>query len=187
MIVTPPPLEQRTVGRPLEVQITIQPDADVAEAVVQVQPKGSLRLTEDKPIIYQGPLEAQESKHLAFGIIATASGAQELQVDLLSELPGVAASALVTIPDFQPPPKHLTTQVFRDTPLDEALQAVAQEAKVEVIASEGIGQELISADFSTGVPAEAALRILADIADCQLQVEDETYYISRDAVDADGE
>jgi len=177
VIITPPPLTERIVGEPVQVQMTIQPQASVENAVVRVQPQGSLRLTEQRPIIYQGPLSADKPKQLSFGIIASETGTQQCQVEVSSELPGVAASTTVAIPGFEAPPKHVTTQVFEDTPLDEAIQAVAREADVKVTVGEGLGQKLVTYDFSEGVPGEAALRILAEIGGCQLEVDNGTYRI----------
>ncbi len=187
MVVTPPPLEERIVGETVQVQVAIQPEADVEEAQVRVETKGSLRLAEDKPVIYQGPLAMQDSKRLAFGIIAAETGAQELRVDLTSELPGVCASTPVTIPGFELPPQHLTTQVFHGTPLDQAIRAVAQEAKLKVSIGERVGQEAVSADFSAGVPGQAALRILAESADCSLRAEGDTCTVYRPAPDNDAQ
>jgi len=187
MVITPPPLEERIVGETVQVQMAIQPEADVEQAQVRVETKGSLRLAEDKPVIYQGPLSMQDSKRLAFGIIAAETGAQELRVDLTSELPGVCASTPVTIPGFELPPQHLTTQVFHGTPLDQAIRAVAQEAKLKVSIGERVGQEAVSADFSAGVPGQAALRILAESADCSLQAQGDTYTVYRPAPDNDAQ
>ncbi|MCK4324375.1 MAG: DUF4974 domain-containing protein, partial [Armatimonadetes bacterium] len=114
---------------------------------------------------------------LFFGIIASETGTQECLVEVSSELPGVAASTTVSIPDFELPPKHVTTQVFEDTPLDEAIRAVAREADVKVTVGEGLEQRLVTHDFSEGVPGEAALRILAELGGYQLDVADGTYRI----------
>ncbi len=186
-MIVPPPLEERLVGRRVEVNVGIQPDADVEQAQVRVQVEGSLRLAEGGPLIFQGPLKAQESKRLSFGIIATESGAQKLRVELSSELPGVRASVPETIPGFEFPPQHVTTQVFKDTLLEQAAQAVSREAKVKVVVDEAVGQEPVSADFSEGIRAEAALRILADSADCTLRVEGNNFRIYRPAPDHEGE
>ncbi len=183
VVITPPSLEKRIVGEPVEVGVSIQPQASVESAVVRVQPQGSLRLVDERPIIYQGPLTADKIKQLSFGIIASETGTQECLVEVSSELPGVAASTTVSIPDFELPPKHVTTQVFEDTPLDEAIRAVAREADVKVTVGEGLGQKLITHDFSEGVPGEAALRILAELGGCQLDVEDGTYRICCPAED----
>jgi len=177
VVITPPSLEKRIVGEPVEVGVSIQPQASVESAVVQVQPQGSLRLVNERPIIYQGPLTADEPKQLSFGIIASETGTQRCLVEMSSELPGVAASTTVSIPDFELPPKHVTTQVFEDIPLDEAIRAVAREADVKVTVGEGLSQKLVSHDFSEGVPGEAALRILAELGGCQLDVADGTYRI----------
>ncbi len=177
VVITPPSLEKRIVGEPVEVGVSIQPQASVESAVVRVQPQGSLRLVDERPIIYQGPLTADKPKQLSFAIIASETGTQECQVEVSSELPGVAASTTVAIPGFEAPPKHITTQVFEDTPLDEAIWAVAREADVKVTVGEGLGQKLVTHDFSEGVPGEAALRILAELGGCQLDVEDGTYRI----------
>ncbi len=187
VIIVPPPLAERVVGRPVDVSVAIQPDADVEQAQVQVETQGSLRLAGDTPSIYRGPLKAAESKRLTFGIIAVESGAQELRVELSSELPGVAASIPVSIPGFERPPEHLTTQVFDNTPLEQAAAAISREADVRVVVAEAVGQEPVSADFSEGIPAEAALRILADSADCTLGVEGDNFRIYRPAPDDDGE
>ncbi len=177
VIMTPPPLTERIVGEPVQVQVTIQPQASVEKAVVRVQPLGGLELADDRSIIYQGPLTADEPKQLSFGIIASETGTQRYLVEVSSELPGVAASTIVSIPDFELPPKHVTTQVFEDTPLDEAIRVVAREADMEVIVGEALAQKLVTYDFSEGVPGEAALRILAELGGCQLDVEDGTYRI----------
>jgi len=183
VVITPPPLTERIVGKPVQVGVTIQPQANVESAVVQVQPQGSLRLADDRPIIYQGPLPADKPKQLSFGIIASETGTQQCRVEVSSELPGVAASTTVAIPGFEPPPKHVTTQIFEDTPLDEAIRAVAREADVKVTVGEGLEQKLVTYDFSGGVPAEAALRVLAELGGCQLDVEDGAYRICCPAED----
>jgi len=177
VVITPPSLEERIIGQPVDVRVSIQPQASVEKAVVRVQPQGSLRLAEQRPIIYQGPLSADEPKQLSFTIIASESGTQQCQVEVSSELPGVAASTTVAIPGFEAPPKHITTQVFEDTPLDQAIRAVAREADMEVSVGDGLSQKRVTYDFSEGVPGEAALRILAEIGGCQLEVDDGTYRI----------
>jgi len=177
VVITPPPLTERIVGKPVQVGVTLQPQANVEKAVVRVQPLGALELADERPIIYQGPLRADKPKQLYFGIIARETGTQQCQVEVSSELPGVAASTTVAIPGFEAPPKHVTTQVFEDTPLDEAIRAVAREADVKVTVGEGLDQKLVTCDFSEGVPGEAALRILAELGGCQLDVEDGTYRI----------
>ncbi len=183
VVITPPSLSERIVGQPVPVQVTIQPQASVEKAVVRIQPLGKLELADDQPIIYQGPLTAEESKQLSFGIIARETGTQECQMELSSELPGVAASTTVSIPGFEPPPEHVTTQVFEETPLDEAIRVVAREADVKVMVGEGLEQKPVTYDFSEGVPAEVALRILAELGGCQLDVADGTYRICCPAED----
>jgi len=132
VVITPPSLEKRIVGESVVVGVSIQPQASVESAVVRVQPLGGLELADDRPIIYQGPLAADEPKQLSFTIIASETGTQRCLVEVSSELPGVAASTTVSIPGFEPPPKHVTTQIFEDTPLDEAIWVVAREAGLEV-------------------------------------------------------
>ncbi len=183
VVITPPPVTERIIGEPVQVQVTIQPQASVANAVVRVQPLGGLELADDQPIIYQGPLSADNPKQLSFGIIARETGTQQCEVALSSELPGVAALATVSIPDFELPPEHVTTQVFEDTPLDGAIRAVARDADVKVTVGEGLEQKLVTYDFSEGVPAEAALRILAELGGCQLEVKDGRYRVCSPAED----
>ena len=177
VVITPPPLTERIVGKPVPVRVTIQPQANVEKAVVQVQPLGGLELADAQPVIYHGPLLADKPKQLSFTIIARETGTQQCQVEVSSELPGVAASTTVAIPGFEPPPKHITTQVFKDTPLDEAIRIVAHEADMNVAVGEGLEQRIVTCDFSVGVPGEAALRVLAELGGCQLEVEDGTYRI----------
>jgi len=177
VVITPPSLSERIVGQPVQVGVTIQPQASVESAVVRIQPLGGLELADDRPIIYQGPLPADKPKQLSFGIIARETGTQQCQVEVSSELPGVAASTTVAIPGFEAPPKHITTQVFEDTPLDEAIRAVAREADVKVTVGDGLEQKPVTCDFSEEVPAEAALRILAELGGCQLEVDNGTYRI----------
>ena len=178
--ITPPPLTQRVVGRPLHVQIEVQAEADVERAEVRVEPQGSLRLTDEEPVVYRGPLQAAQPKRLWVGIIATEAGTQKGRVSLSSELPGVAAAAPLTMPDFQLPPQHLTTRVFTAVPLDRALRAVAHQARVRIMFGEGVGHARVSADFSQGIPAEAALRILAESGGCRLEViGSDVYRVSR--------
>ncbi len=142
-----------------------------------MQPLGGLELAADQPIVYQGPLPADKPKQLSFGIIAREIGTQQCRLEVSSELPGVAASTTVAIPGFAAPPKHVTTQVFEDTPLGEAIRVVAREADVKVTVGEGLEQKLVTYNFSEGVPAEAALRVLAELGGCQLDVEDGAYRI----------
>jgi len=183
VIITPPSLEKRIVGEPAEVEVSIQPQANVENAVVRIQPLSSLELVDERPIIYQGPLTADKPKQLSFGIIAHETGTQQCEVEVSSELPGVAASTTVSIPGFEPPPQHVTTQVFEDIPLDEAIRAVAREADLEVTVGEGLEHRLVTYDFSEGVPGEAALRVLAELGECQLCVEDGVYHICCPAED----
>jgi len=97
--------KQRVVGQEAVVKVKIEPEVDVAQAVVRVRPQGTLRVTPPEGIVYRGPLKGGESTTVTFAIIATASGTQQLTVELASELPGITASVPVSIPDFcQPQP-----------------------------------------------------------------------------------
>ncbi len=105
--VTVIPPKQRVVGQEAVVKVKIEPEVDVAQAVVRVRPQGTLHVTLPEGIVYRGPLKGGESTTVTFAIIATASGTQQLTVELASELPGITASVPVSIPDFrqpQPPP-----------------------------------------------------------------------------------
>jgi len=176
VVVTPAPLTERTVGQPVKVRVTLQPRVGVEHAVVRVDPKGELQLTSGA-IIYQGPLSADAPKELSFDVVATTPGTQQLQVHLSSELAAVSAALMVDIPGFEPPLEHVTTQVFEKMPLDQAICAVAEEAGLQVEVGEGLGEKLVTHDFSEGVPGEAALRILAEVGGAKLQRTDAVYRI----------
>lgn len=103
--VTPP--KQRVVGREVQVKVIIEPERDVAEAIVRVKTEGTLQVTPPGAVVYCGPLKAGQQNMVNFGIIAAEIGTQRLTVELSSEVPGISASVSVPIPDFhkpQPPP-----------------------------------------------------------------------------------
>ncbi len=56
---------------------------------------------------------------------------------------------------------------------------------MKVTVGEGLGQKLVTHDFSEGVPGEAALRILAELGGCELDVENGTYRICGPVEDDD--
>jgi len=59
---------------------------------------------------------------------------------------------------------------FRATPADRAIRELAAAAAARVVIETELAEQLITQDYSAGVPFAAALRILCDSVGCQVDV-----------------
>lgn len=176
------PPRTREVGRSGVAAIVMRPETDIRDAVLRVQPGSGLEVTNAAPsgIIYSGALRANRRTTVAVRMVATEPGTQEMRISLASESPGVSTELDVDVRGFrarrggpvaegspEPDPQRDVSLIFNDTEIRHALLAVGRQAGVEVDLGADVGGTRVNAELQR-VPAEAALRILADDAGYQV-------------------
>jgi hypothetical protein len=119
-------------------------------------------------------------------IIVSRPGTARLRVLLHSDKPELNSPLPVTTPAFAPAPAGQTPRdagqievrlAFDETPLRDAFMQIGREAGVRVVPGEAVDRRPVTVDFGRGVPLPAALRILADVGDCEVVHSRDTYRI----------
>ena len=170
------PPDTRHVGKSLVAAIVLVSETDARGVVVKALPGDGLKVenADASGVLYRGDLHSQRRTTVAARVVASRPGTHNLRIVLTSDTPAVSADMEVDLPGFtraRPPETpeievdageaHDVSLVFSETDIRDALRAVADRGRVRVSLGPGVGGRRVSAYFQR-VPAEAALRILAD-------------------------
>lgn len=175
-----PPAE-RMVGVPGTGQVVVLGEAE-AEIVIRVQPGAGLRVkTAEDGVLYRGPLRKGEKLQVPITMVAMAAGRKQLRLKLEADVAGVAADLEVLVPAFageaSVAAESQVTLVFRDTPSARAIRDMAAAAGERVVLHEGVNGQLVSHDYSAGVPFKVALKVLCDGCGYRIEEKDGVYHI----------
>ncbi|MEN6547423.1 MAG: hypothetical protein ABFE07_15420 [Armatimonadia bacterium] len=175
-----PPVE-RPVGVPVVGQLVI---TGQAEAVVRVSvlPHDGLRVMgSDQGVLYRGEMRRGQKLQLPVRMVAARAGTHRLQVRLEGDVPGVAADLEAVVPGFigeaAPQDDAIIKLVFREVPSSKAIREMAAAVGARVVLHEGVNGQLVTQDYSAGVPFKAALKILCDACAYRIETRGEVYHI----------
>jgi hypothetical protein len=175
-----PPAE-RAVGVTVVGELTVDSEAE-CEATIGVEGRRGLRVVNAPDgIIYRGPVHRGEQLRLPLKLFATAAGTQRLRLWMRPDVPIGEADLDIVVPGFQGQMtkvgEALITLRFRQTPATQAIREMAAAAGARVVIDDEIETQLVTQDYSAGVPFAAALRILCDTADRRVEERDGVYHI----------
>jgi len=188
------PPKSREVGRAAVAAVVLEADVEVDDAVVKVTAMDRLQLTNASPsgVVYSGRLRAGQRTTVAVGMMAQEAGRQQLRITVRSRVPQANADVEVDVDGFTAPldatmPMKPTADaaargdvslVFGETEIREAILAVGRQAGVRVDVDEGVGGQRVNAQLQQ-VPAEAALRILAEEGGYRLEGDSGGYRVTK--------
>ncbi|MHB8995790.1 MAG: anti-sigma factor family protein [Armatimonadota bacterium] len=175
-----PPLE-RIVGSATVGQLLVTSQAE-ANVTIRVQPQSGLRVMNAADgVLYQGPLRKGDKLQLPMRLMASRAGTQRMRLILDADVAGVATELPLLIPMFVAAPEveKLITFVFKETPSVRAIRELAAVAGIRVMVAEGLESQLVTYDFSAGVPVAAALRTLCDGCGYKLEQRDGVYHVEK--------
>lgn len=186
------PPRLREVGQPSVAALVITPSVDIPDAVVSVAPAGGLEVTNaaERGVIYKGELPASRRTTVAVRMLPQTAGTQQLRIELRSQVPGASTDLDVRLPGYKTPaspaqPQRKPTSapadvnlVLRETELRAAIKAVSDQTGVRVDVAPEVGGHRVNYSFHD-VPADAALRVLADEAGYRLTPEDGGFRVGK--------
>ena len=175
------------VGEPAWLSIGVTSDIRADEAQIRVLPITAVELV-DAPdgVVYRGALERAKTVRVPVEIVVSRPGTARLRVVLHAEKPELNSALSVTTPSFAPAPAgqaprdpgHIEVRLsFDEEPLRDAFMEIGRSTGVRVIPGEAVDRRPVTVDFGRGVPLPAALRILADVGDCEVVHSRDTYRI----------
>jgi hypothetical protein len=167
------PPRTRQVGEIGVAALVMEPSRPIRHAEVRVKPETGMDITNAREggLIYRGELPANRRTTVAVRMEPQEPGAHDMRIELKTEIPAASTSLDVHVAGFKPAPPTQAPQeqgghgavnlVLNQTEIRSALQQVGQEAGVRVDMDKGVGGQRVNYSFHD-VPAEAALRVLAD-------------------------
>lgn len=175
-----PPAE-RAVGITVVGELTIDSEAE-CEATVGVEARRGLRVVNGTDgVIYRGPIRRGEVLKLPVKLFATSAGTQRLRVWMRPDMPVGEADLDIAIPGFTGRMTEVGETVidlqFRETPATRAMREMAAAAGARLVIEAEVHDQLVTQDYSAGVPFAAALRILCDSVGCQVEERDGVFHV----------
>lgn len=179
------PPATRQVGKSAVAAIVLVSETEAHGVIVKALAGDGLQVenVDAAGVLYRGDLRSQRRTTLAARVVASRPGTHHLRVVVTSDTPAVSADIEAELGGFghaqapeapsvdaDPEQGRDVTLVFSDTDIREALRAVADRGRVRLNLAPEVGGRPVSAHFQR-VPAEAALRILADEAGYELRRE----------------
>lgn len=164
-----------------EVIITSQAEANIT---LRLAPRGGLRVANaPQGVLYAGPLRKGDRLSLPVRLLASRAGVQRMQLTLEADVAGVATDMLIVVPQFTTQPdtrvEQPVTLVFRDTASLKAIRDMAAAAGARVVVDQALEPQLVTYDFSAGVPFAVALRTLCDGCGYKITERDGVYHVSK--------
>lgn len=177
-----PPAE-RVVGALAVGQLMVVGQAE-ANVTIRLQPRTGLRVLNVRDgVLYRGELRQGQKLELPVRMIASRPGAQRMQLSLEADVAGVGTQLSILIPSFAPAlagdVEKTVTLIFQDTLATRAIRQMAAEADVRVVLDEGLEQQLVTYDFSAGIPFVAALRTVCDGCGYRVTEQDGVWHVSK--------
>jgi len=177
-----PPAE-RIVGEPATATVAITPARAVAAATVSVAGSSGLEVVgAERGVIYRGSLAGGERTDLSVRIIARRAGTHQLTVNVKSSDGALSTGVVARIPGFALPAPAEQRRVklsFTGTPVREAIQKIAAASGLRVVVREEVGTETVTKDFSAGVPAQAALVVVAEACGYRVREDNGSYVVEK--------
>lgn len=167
------PPRTRQVGEIGVAALVMQPSRPIRHAEVRVKPSSDVQITNasDGGVIFRGALPANRRTTVAVRMEPLSAGAHDMRIELQTEVPAASTALDVHIAGFRsapPAPAPQTANARRDvnlvlsqTEIRSALRQVGEKAGVRVDMDPTVGGQHVDYSFHD-VPAEAALRVLAD-------------------------
>ena len=176
------PPTRRAVGEVVPATVAVETERDVQRARIQVRGLDTLEIVgvDEDGVIYRGALLANEKTEQTVRIRAHEPGTQSMIVNLRSSHPEVETDLLVEIGEFQtvvPPTLQNIKVAFEETPVREAIEQITEASGMRVQVQGELPDQRVTKDFSAGVPAEAALRIVAEDVGWQVRADDGTQIV----------
>lgn len=173
----------REVGNACTAAIVLEADSYIPDAVVKASPGPGLRVlnTTADGTLHVGPLRANRRITVPLRLLADKPGSQALEISVTSDSPEANARIGAKLKDFTPPPPGApqlamkgspsgdeVSLIFRETPIKDALRRVAEPGGHRLQFGPNVNGRRVDYTFHA-VPAEAAMRILAQEAGCTLR------------------
>lgn len=167
------PPRTRQVGEISVAALVMQPSRPIRRAEVRVRPESDVAITNAgrDGLIYRGELPANRRTTVAVRMEPRQPGAHDMRIELKTEVPAANTALEVHVAGFKPPVPAPTAEVadrrngvnlvLSQTDIRTALKEVAEKAGVRVDMDPTVGGQRVNYSFHD-VPAEAALRVLAD-------------------------
>jgi CBS domain-containing protein len=171
------PPTRRAVGEIVPATVTVETERDVQRARIQVRGLRTLEVVgvSEDGVIYRGALLANQKTEQTVRIRAHEPGTQSMLVNLRSSHPEVETDLVVEMGEFQievPPTLQNIEVAFEETPVSEAIEQIAETSGMQVQVAGELPDQRVTKDFSAGVPAEAALRIVAEDVGWQVRADE---------------
>lgn len=167
------PPRTRQVGEIGVAALVMQPSRPIRHAEVRVKPSSDVQITNasDGGLIFRGELPANRRTTVAVRMEPLQPGAHDMRIELQTDVPAASTALDVHIAGFKPAPPAPAPQtanarrdvnlVLSQTEIRSALRQVGEKAGVRVDMDPTVGGQHVDYSFHD-VPAEAALRVLAD-------------------------
>lgn len=177
-----PPTE-RIVGTLAVGQVVVTSQAE-ANITLRLAPRGGLRvINAPGDVLYEGPVRKGDKLSLPVRMIAGRPGLQRMQLTLSADVEGVATDMPIVVPEFTVSTvqhsEQPVTLIFRDTSSLRAIRDLASAAGARVVIDDSLEPQLVTYDFSAGVPFAVALRTLCDGCGYKVSERDGVYHISK--------
>ncbi len=165
--VTPP--QEKITDAIVPAAIAIETEQDVARARVTVSASEGLELVDLGPegLLFDGPLAAGRQTVLSVRLLARQPGEQAMTMRLRSTDPVVDTCLAVSLGEFRapvPPRERPVRFEFIGTPIRDAVAEIVRQSGMRVEVDERVRDATVTLRSEDHVPAEAALRMVADQA-----------------------
>ncbi|HUS81188.1 MAG TPA: hypothetical protein VM283_07965, partial [Armatimonadota bacterium] len=178
------PPHRRVVGEVVSALVEVQTERDVALARIRARGSEGLQLVGVKPdgVIFEGPLTAEQETQQTVRMRAERPGPQSLMLRLRSSNPEVETDLRVDLGDFEnevSPEQIYISLDLRERPVSEAVQSIARASGMQVRVVATLPDDRVTKDFSAGVPALAALRIVVEEVGWQVRDSGNLHIVER--------
>ncbi|MGC9316957.1 MAG: zf-HC2 domain-containing protein [Armatimonadota bacterium] len=178
--ITPP--RDKTTGRIVPATITVETEKDVARAQITVSGSDELDLVgvRGDGVLFDDALTAGQETVLSVRMLAREAGRQVLHMRLRSTDPVVDTELAVSMGQFTepvPPRERMVSFAFEGTPLREAVAELVRQSGVRVHVDNAVGGDSVTIATEDEIPAEAALRSIAEAAGLEVRVTEDALFI----------
>ncbi len=177
------PPAKRVVGEAAAGTVVITPERDVRMATVTVVGSAGLQvLGAEGGLIYRGPLTGGQKTELSVRVMAKRAGTHQLTVNVHSSDATLRTRLVIPIHGFTEPVPAAEREVnltFNNTPVREALQKIAAASGIRLVIGDEVDSQTVTKDFSAGVPAGAALVIVAEAGGYRVRVDNGRYVVEK--------
>lgn len=173
--ITPP--RSRPVGEVVPATIAIEPEGDVARAVVDVETSEGLELlgTARDGRLFDGALVGNEKTVLTVRMQAERAGRHQMHLRLRSTDPVVDTRLTVRLGEFRaetPPASRQVTFSFDGVPLRDAMAEITRQCNLQIEVADECADRTVTIAAPDPVPAAAAVRSIAETVGCEAREAD---------------